>query len=520
MAGDSAAARGACVWEPTQEPVTLVIFGASGDLTRRKLVPALLHLAEGGLLPPWFRVVGAARTEWSDEDFRDACRSFLTRESGLPDRNAWDRFAARLHYVPCAYGSTDAAAYGPLFNRLSDLEADAPDNPARLFYLAIPPKLYETVITGLGSSAARNRGATRRVVIEKPFGRDLDTARNLDVHLRRYFKEEEIFRIDHYLAKETVQNILLLRFANEIFEPLWNHRYIEQVQITAAETLGVEHRAGYYEQAGVFRDMFQNHILQLLALTAMEAPSKIEADHVRNEKVKVFESIRPIDLNQDTGDWVLGQYEAGSVGGRDVPAYREEAGVAPDSRTGTYGALRLYVDNWRWKGVPFLLRSGKCLSRRLTEIAVRFRNVPHMMFRSIIEDRISPNTLVMRIQPDEGVSLTFQAKQPGPALCLRPVTMSFRYADHPADTLKLDAYERALVDCIAGDQMLFVRSDGVDAAWRLLTPLLRRLDEDRVAPRLYPAGTDGPEEANRLVINDGGSWRALRPQGEEAGDRP
>ncbi|HAK59208.1 MAG TPA: glucose-6-phosphate dehydrogenase, partial [Nitrospiraceae bacterium] len=346
-----------------------------------------------------------------------------------------------------------------------------------------------------------------RIVVEKPFGRDLVTATDLDNTLHSYFQEDQIFRIDHYLAKETVQNILMFRFANALFEPLWNERYINHVQITASETLGVEHRAGYYEKSGVIRDMFQNHIFQLLAITAMEPPARFEAERVREEKVKVFRSVRPVPLDKLDEYIAVGQYGTGTLQGGPVAPYREEPGVSPHSGTPTFAAMKVFIDNWRWKGVPFYLRSGKRLAKRKTEISVHFRSVPHSMFPATVGGPIDPNVLVFTVQPDEGMSLTLQTKLPGSKVCLGPVAMDYSYPRG----VHLDAYEWVLLDCMIGDQMLFTRQDGVEQTWSLLTPVIERLESpaERGDIAFYDSGSQGPENAARLIGRDGHAWRPL-----------
>jgi glucose-6-phosphate 1-dehydrogenase len=486
-------------------PFCMVIFGASGDLARRKILPALFSLRSNGLLPESFFLMGAARTEMTDAEYRVAMREAV--KSAAADgfnSTQWDAFATRLHYCSVDYG--DPGSYRALADRLRPMEKAHGMVERRLFYLAVPPTALEPIVTSLGSSglSTEQRGFSH-IVIEKPFGRDTASAGRLNNILKRSFNESQIYRMDHYLAKETVQNILMFRFANSIFEPLWNRRYIDHVQITASETLGVEHRAGYYEQSGVIRDMFQNHIFQLLALTAMEPPSVFEADRVRDEKVKVFRSIRPFPSDGLDGHVVIGQYSEGTVSGEPVAGYRSEPGVSPDSQTPTYAAMKVMVDNWRWNGVPFYLRSGKRLSRRKAEISVHFRQVPHLMFSREMGSAIEPNTLVLRVQPDEGINLIFQTKRPGSKVCLNQVLMDFSYPG----SLSLDAYERALLDCMGGDQMLFVREDGVHQTWSILTPVIENLKAgaSRLCP--YGSGTDGPDEAARLIESGGRSWRPL-----------
>ena len=487
----------------------LVIFGASGDLAMRKLIPSLYHLFTSRMLPERFFILGTGREAMTTERYREvmlgAVKAAFPGDSALSD---WPSFSERLHYTTLDY--RDPAAYvGGLRDRLPELERAYQTKKNRIFYLAVPPTVFEDIINNLGAAGLAQEGddGSSRIVIEKPFGRDLGSARRLEGVVHGHFHEHQVYRIDHYLAKETVQNILMFRFANSIFEPLWNRRYIDHVQITAAETLGVEHRAGYYEQAGVVRDMFQNHMFQLLAITAMEPPSTFKADRVRDEKVKVFRSIRPFPLDRLETAVVVGQYAGGAGGASPMPAYREEEGVAPRSGTPTYAAMKVFVDNWRWQGVPFYLRSGKRLAARKTEIAIHFRQVPHSMFPSSIGGPIEPCVLALRIQPDEGMTLTIQTKQPGSKVCLHPVALNFAYSRG----VHLDAYEWVLLDCMLGDHMLFTRQDGVEETWKLLTPVIERLEEVSKNGDLpfYAAGSDGPEEGKRLLAQDGRTWRPL-----------
>ncbi len=491
---------------PVPGPFCLVIFGATGDLARRKLLPAVYHLMLEGHLPPEFAVLGTSVLEMDDAGFRsmaeDAVRA--AQPDGL-DAARWEEFAGRLHYITGSFG--DDGFYTALKEKLTQVENGQRTCGNRIFYLAIPPTVFPSVIERLGRSGLSRPGAGyAHVSVEKPFGRDLASSRELNAVLKRAFTEDQIYRMDHYLAKENVQNILMFRFANSIFEPLWNRRYVDHVQITISETLGVEHRAGYYEQAGVLRDMFQSHILQLLSLTAMEPPSLFEAERVRDEKAKVFSSIRPVPLDRLDEFVVLGQYGSGRVEGATVPAYRDEPGVMALSNTPTYAAMKMFVDNWRWSGVPFYLRSGKRLGKRKAEVAVRFRQVPHLMFQDVLEERIEPNTLVLRVQPDEGISLLFQTKTPDSKVCLRPVLMDYAYGR----AVTLDAYERVLLDCMGGDQMLFVREDSEEQTWALMTPLLEALESRDGSPfPNYDAGSSGPEAADALMAKDGRSWRPL-----------
>jgi glucose-6-phosphate 1-dehydrogenase len=492
----------------TPAPCALIIFGASGDLTKRKLVPALYRLFKHGLLPEGFLAMGVARSEMDDEGFRQDMREAVrSATDGDYEEASWENFAKMLYYSPVKYDSPES--YRSFMKRCCPLEKEHRTGGNRIFYLAVPPTVYEEVIGNLGEAglASAEEGGYAHVVIEKPFGRDLQSADRLNATLLKYFEENQIYRMDHYLAKETVQNILVFRFANSIFEPIWNERYVDHVQITVSETIGVGHRAGYYEKAGVMRDMFQNHIFQLLALTAMEAPSVFQADRVRDEKVKVFRSVRPFPLERLDECVVTGQYGKGSVGGEPVPGYREEPNVSPDSTAPTFAAMRVFIDNWRWHGVPFYLRSGKRLPKRKAEISIHFKPVPHLMFAGTMEEKIEPNVVILRVQPDEGISLFFQTKNPGSKVCLRPVLMDFSYPK----VFGLTDYERILHDCMQGDQMLFVREDGARESWALLTPVIRRLEEETKPGDFpnYAAGSAGPPAASALIEKDGRSWRPM-----------
>ncbi|MBI4763785.1 MAG: glucose-6-phosphate dehydrogenase, partial [Deltaproteobacteria bacterium] len=414
----------------------------------------------------------------------------------------WEAFAPFLNYRTIEYD--DLFSFKNLAESLRELDRKFMTQGNRIFDLAIPPSLYETTArmigqAGLGVENGNGQGWAR-IVVEKPFGRDLETALVLDRSLHEYFQEHQIFRIDHYLAKETVQNILMLRFANSIFEPLSNRNYINQVSITAAETLGVEHRAGYYEQAGVLKDMFQNHIMQLLALTTMESPSFLDADRVRDEKVKVFRSLRPFPTEDFMGYTVLGQYGSGRIGDKEVPAYRDEPGVRSDSLTPTFAMLKVFVDNWRWQGVPFYLTSGKRLARKQTEIAIHFKEIPHSVFRQTLGKHISPNRLTLGIYPEEKIALTFQTKKPGARMTLRSSTMDFSYYQNYEGPF-LDAYEKVLLDCMLGDQLLFWRQDGIEACWAFLTPILwscETCNNRAEMLRPYASGSWGPEAMKKL----------------------
>lgn len=489
-------------------PCSLVIFGASGDLTKRRLIPALYRLHQSRLLPEKFLVLGISRTEMNTDQFRESLRTEL--KAALPaefDDPSWKAFAIKLYYEPIEYALSEAYVK-PLKEKLTQLEKRHLTGGSRIFYLAIPPTVYEDVILNLDAPGLSQEGeGDTHVVIEKPFGRDLDSARRLNRILHHSFKEDQIYRIDHYLGMETVQSILMFRFANSIFEPLWNRRYVDHVQITVSETLGVEHRAGYYEEAGVIRDMFQNHIFQLLALTAMEPPAAFEADPVRNERAKVFSSIRPFPLDR-LGEYVtIGQYGKGKLHGTPVLAYREEPGVSPVSTTPTFAAMKVLIDNWRWNGVPFYLRSGKRLSSRKTEMSIHFKSVPHLMFSKTLNEPIDPNVLVLRIHPDEGISLIFQTKKPDSKVCLKAALMDFTYQKE----LLMDAYEWVILDCIHGDHMLFWGEDEVERAWSLLTPVIEKIESTGGTEKFpnYAAGSSGPNEARLLIEKDGRRWRAL-----------
>ncbi len=499
--------------ERVPDPCTMIIFGATGDLTRRKLVPSLVGLGAKGLLPGGFAVVGVSRSSWNDERFRREMRDAVTEEEGTPAASnaaGWEEFAAGLRYLQGDF--TRDEDYRRLAALLDRVDADRGTGGNRVFYLAVPPSLYPTIIEGLGRAGLQRGagGGWARIIIEKPFGRDLATACALNQVVMSVFREAQTYRIDHYLGKETVQNLLVLRFANTFLEPTWNRHYIDHVQITVAEDIGIAGRGGYYEEAGVLRDMFQNHLLQLLCLVAMEAPVDFAADAVRDEKVKVLRAIRPIETAEIPHLAVRAQYQAGSRAGRPVPGYREEDEVAPASTTPTFAALRLMVDNWRWEGVPFYLRSGKRMTKKDSEIAVVYRAVPHVLFGPEARAEMVPNVITLRIQPDEGISLKFEAKLPGLALRMRPVNMDFSYGSSFGLLELPSAYERLLLDCMLGEATLFTRRDEVEAAWSVLAPLLSAWDgagQDGLA--FYEAGTWGPAEADALLQKDGRRWRRL-----------
>jgi glucose-6-phosphate 1-dehydrogenase len=497
------------VAEREPQPCTVVIFGATGDLTRRKLVPGLYSLAKQRLLPERFAVIGFARRDKSHDIFREEMRQAVQEFARHPFEDAlWQDFAKRLYYHRSTFD--DAEGYVRLQKFLHEISERHGTQGRTIYYLSTPPEAYDDIIQHLDNTGLTTEPKYRswpRVVVEKPFGRDLASAQALNQHFRSALNEEQIYRIDHYLGKETVQNILVLRFANGIFEPLWTNKYIDHVQITMSESLGIEDRGGYYDTTGALRDMGQNHLLQLLTLTAMEPPGSLRADALRNEKMKVLETARPFDDEAVRTCVVRGQYEAGQINGTSVIGYRQEGRVKPDSNTETFIAMKVWLDNWRWAGVPFYLRSGKRLSKRYSEVAIQFKRIPQILFQARSEDIIEPNMLVLRIQPDEGASLRIGAKVPGLDIHLQPVRMDFSYgtsfgADSP------EAYERLLRDVMLGDQTLFMRRDEVEAAWALITPILETWEAERInALPTYAAGTWGPEAAEALLRADGRQWR-------------
>jgi glucose-6-phosphate 1-dehydrogenase len=503
------------------DPFTLIIFGASGDLAARKLMPAVYGLFRDGLLPDGFSVVGYARTPKSDEDFRadmrEATQKFV--RSGSFDETAWQAFASILRYVS---GSYDAAGFRLLKKRLDEAAARDRTQGRCLFDLATPPTAFAEIVGELreaGLSLPREGGSSwPRIIVEKPFGSDLATARELNKQLQCAFSENRIFRIDHYLGKETVQNLLVLRFANSIFEPLWNRTHIDHVQITVSESVGVEGRGKYYDHAGALRDILQNHMMHLLCLVAMEPPIALEADAVRGEKVKLLQALRPMPMGCVSERVVRAQYAAGESAGKLACAYRDEPGVSPDSVTETFVALKAFVDNPRWEGVPFYLRTGKRMPARLTEISIHYKTVPHLLFPGAHGAPVQPNVLAVRIQPNEGITLRFQVKVPGPAMEARPFRMDFDYVSAFGKEPP-DAYERLLLDAALGDSTLFIRDDEVEAAWSFVGPIVESCDADkgREIP-LYPAGTWGPPEADRLIEADGRRWEIMkRPVHHEPG---
>ena len=479
-----------------EEPITLVIFGASGDLTRRKLVPALASLHSKGRLPGDLQVLGVARSDMDDRQFRGTLEEFLGGEGMTrPTPDQWADFSSRVHYM---HGDvTNVDDMGAVKRKLADIEGTG-DAANRLYYLSLAPSLYRPAITGLGETGmAEDLDGWRRLVVEKPFGTDLASARELNDVAHSVFREDQVFRIDHYLGKETVQNLLVFRFANAIFEPIWNRNYIDHVQITVAETLKIDERGEYYDQTGILRDMFQNHLLQLLTLVAMEPPHAFEAEALRNEKVKVLNAIRRIHPKDVGRDVIPGQYRT----------YRDEPGVSPESETFTYAALRLHVDNWRWQGVPFYLRSGKALRNKSTEIIIQFRTPPHMLFPLAEDEDIPANTLAIFVQPDEGFHLEFQTKTPEAGLQMRKAELEFHYHEAFSGQAIPDAYERLLLDAINGDASLFTRADEIEQAWSIVDPIIAGFSQEHAPrPYYYSEGSWGPVEADRFLSTDGRAW--------------
>jgi glucose-6-phosphate 1-dehydrogenase len=498
--------------EAAPDPCAIVIFGASGDLTRRMLLPALYNLSVDEQLPSQCAIVGFARTEWSDAEFREHARASVSEFSRRPiDSTAWDHFAQSLFYVAGEYDQ--APSHVRLIDRLEELERERTLAGNHLYHLAVPPSAFAPIIHGLGEGghtvAHGDGGSWSRVIIEKPFGHDLESSRELNKILHSVFSEDDVYRIDHYLGKETVQNILVFRFANGIFEPIWNRRYVDHVQVTVAESLGVGDRGGYYEEAGALRDMLQNHLMQLLSLVAMEAPIAFNGRWVRDEKVKVLQAVRPLSTEDVWISTARGQYGPGVIDGRPVAGYRQEPDVSPASSTETCVALKMFIDAWRWADVPFYLRTGKRLKKRSTEIAIQFKRAPHLLFREFLERTLEPNVLCMRIQPDEGISLMFHTKVPGSPLRIRPMTMDFTYGATDLAAAPT-AYETLLLDAMQGDATLFARSDEVETAWGIVDGILNAWSE--LPPPAFPnyaAGTAGPEAANKLIEADGRRWREL-----------
>ena len=488
----------------------IVIFGANGDLTKRLIVPALYNLARTGMLPERLALIGVDHNDKSSEQWQAALRDFLAQslaKSGEQvDDRLWKPIAASMIFLKGDFEE------GETYKQLADLlaGADGKNNLGGnvLFYMAVADRFFATIAAKLGEAGlvAQKEGRFRRLIVEKPFGHDQDSAKALNACLLKYLKEEQIYRIDHFLGKETVQNIMALRFANGLFEPIWNRDRIDHIQITVAESLGIEGRGNFYDKTGALRDMVPNHLFQLVAMTAMEPPVSFDAEEIRAKKAEVFKAVHPLTL----GDVVRGQYESGVVAGQQVAAYREEDNVAPESNVETFVAMRLLIDNWRWAGVPFYLRTGKRLAARSTEIAIRFKRAPHALFRETPVEELDADWLILRIQPDESIRLRFNAKRPGPAMALESVAMEFKYKDWFQQAPAV-GYETLIYDCLIGDATLFQRADQVEAAWGVVEPVLKGWAN--TAPRHFPnynAGSEGPSAANDLLARDGRSWRAIK----------
>jgi glucose-6-phosphate 1-dehydrogenase len=498
---------------PAAPPCALVIFGASGDLAKRKLIPALYDLAQEKLLPEQFVLVGYSRTKMSDDEFRRHCRDSVEKHarSKQIDWSIWERVERAIYYMPGEYG--DQKCHDELAIKLRELDGKHGTAGNRLFYLSVPPEAFEQIMRCLGRDHEAYQGANgdgwQRIIIEKPFGHDLPTAKKLNQMMYEFFDESQVFRIDHYLGKETVQNLMVLRFANAIFEPIWNYKYIDHVQITVSETLGVGLRGGYYDTAGALRDMVQNHLFQLMSLVAMEPPVSLDARSIRDEKVKVYKSVRPIAPNAVDTFTVRGQYSAGGVDGEKTEGYRREKGVPADSKTETFVALKLFIDNWRWSGMPFYLRTGKFLPEKLSEVVVRFRSPPLTLFQKQCDSPVYANDLVIRIQPEEGVSWRLNGKVPGGQMNIKPVALDFLYktAFHKEPP---HAYERLIFDAMVGDQTLFIRGDEVEAAWSVIDPIHEGWRQSKHPPHDYAPGTWGPRKANDLIELDGRRWLHTR----------
>ncbi len=495
------------------DPCTVVIFGAAGDLVTRKLMPSLFHLSRGGHLPAAFNIVGVDRVEHTDDSFRALVASGNVRAPGLstaitPEQTDWNEFLKKLSYVKADL--TDPKALENLKATLAAVEAKREMPARRLFYLSLPPSVFPVALKALHGAnlvgaPTRSPNSWARVIIEKPFGRDLESARVLNALTQSMLDEDETYRIDHYLGKETVQNTLFFRFANAIFEPLWNFKYIDHVQITAAEPLGVEKRGGYYEEAGTMRDMIQNHLMQVMALTAMEPPVAFDAESIRDEKVKVLKALRPIKPEQAGTETIRGQYGIGNIGRNAVAGYRQEPNVKPDSSTETYVAVRAFVDNWRWSGVPFYLRSGKRMAKADTEVCITFKTPPFNVFQALTK-LPDPNLLILQIQPNDGIELKFEAKVPGSDVRVKSVHMTFNYPDAFAGESP-SAYERLLIDAMLGDQTLFIRSDEVEAAWKFITPIHQGWA--KLPPPQFPnyrAGSWGPDASDEWLAQEGRKW--------------
>ena len=499
-------ARSASMYGGTAEPCTIVLFGASGDLAKRKVIPAMYDLAQNNSLGERYAILGFARTPMTDDSFRgtvgEAAKTIS--EVGPIDPAKWDAFASNLFYCPGDYA--DQNSYAQLAKRLAEIDAEKKLGGNRLFYLSTPPEVYPDIVEHLGRAGLARPSSPDswvRIIIEKPFGRDLASAKELNKIVLNVFEEKQVYRIDHYLGKDTVQNLLVLRFGNGIFEPLWNRNYVDHVQITASETLGVERRGGFYETAGALRDMIQSHVLQLTSLVAVEPPASFDANAVRNEKLKVLQSIRPFNLEMVAQSVVRGQYSPGKFGNQTVAGYRDEPHVSKSSRTETFVSMRVLIDNWRWAGVPFYLRTGKRLAKRTTEIMIQFKRAPHIVFR---DKDVQANRLVLNIQPTEGICISFGAKRPGTEMSIGNVAMDFNYIKAFGNGSR-SAYATLLNDCLRGDATLFDRGDSVEAAWSLVEPILDVWSAAKTAtvPE-YPSGSWGPKESDQLLERDTRQW--------------
>ena len=497
--------------ETVAGPTALVVYGASGDLTHRKLLISVFRLYTQDLLDESFYLLGCGRKKFSDEEFRKKAEQSIRENSDFVSSKELNAFISRLYYVDGNYD--DDNFYKNIKDRLAELDKKYNVYETLVHYLSVPPFLYTTIVehlapAGLACTKKMHSKKHIKLVIEKPFGRDLQSAVELNSKIHKCFDESQIYRIDHYLGKETVQNILMFRFANTIYEPIWNRNYIDHVQITIAESSGVEHRASYYDKSGALRDMFQNHMLQMLALAAMEPPISFHSEHLRDEKVKLLRSIRPFDINKISDSFIRGQYIAGLINGEHVNGYLDESDVDSNSKTETFVAAKLFIDNWRWQGVPFYVRSGKRLPVKNTEIAITFKKVPHSMFSSVGIDELPANVLLLQIQPEEGISLSFQAKRPGSKICMSTLNMNFNYKSvFPVDMP--EAYQRLLLDCMVGDQTLFTRQDDVEVSWQLLTPILQTWEQGNSVLHKYPTGQESFPAADNLIESDGRKWRSL-----------